>query len=104
MVAAFYVIVLVVLFFHFSNPEISDFIPFLNKRFSFIYTDSELEPAQSFLPNFLFRAMKPVEMPKSHFIQHRIVRRDIKKDANGNTFEIQEDAFAHNSQVPDSDH
>nr|ABB17970.1 cyan fluorescent GFP-like protein [Eusmilia fastigiata] len=49
-----------------------------------------------------YRAMKPVEMPGGHFIQHRIVRRDIKKDSNGNTWQIQEDAFAHNSEVPDS--
>ena len=35
-----------------------------------------------------------VEMPKSHFIQHRLVTYDIEKDTNGNTIELLEDAVA----------
>ena len=35
-----------------------------------------------------------VEMPKSHFIQHRLVTYDIEKDTNGNTTELLEDAVA----------
>ncbi|XP_078384424.1 GFP-like fluorescent chromoprotein amFP486 isoform X2 [Oculina patagonica] len=42
-----------------------------------------------------YKAKKAVQLPKSHFIKHCLVRSDIKPDANGNTVEIQEDASAH---------
>ncbi|KAL9986042.1 hypothetical protein ACROYT_G000105 [Oculina patagonica] len=41
-----------------------------------------------------YKAKKDVKMPDSHFIEHRLVRNNIKKDAKGNTIELIEDASA----------
>ena len=44
---------------------------------------------------FFFRAKKNVQsLPESHFVEHRLVRTNINKDARGNTVELVEDAVA----------
>ncbi|KAL9986175.1 hypothetical protein ACROYT_G000270 [Oculina patagonica] len=44
----------------------------------------------------IYKAKENVQMPKSHFIEHLLVRNNIEKDAKGNTIELIEDAVARN--------